>query len=174
VGAARDDQHAAAGERRRTRRTLRARGLLRPEDAAERAREAGRADEQERPRAEEERPHRALEIRIRLAVAHEDLRAVRACRCDRGRQLAADGVEPELRDLPPAGRAHHDRDARVADRMMRVACERGLVHGDAADHLPALLRRPPDLGDRGQDERLVDAERVHRGRAARGARCRSS
>ena len=37
------------------------------------------------------------------------------------------------------------------------------MHGDSADHLPPLLRRPSDLGNRRQDERLTSAEDVHGG-----------
>jgi hypothetical protein len=82
--APRDDEYAASRERRGTVRTLRAGRLLVPEHAAERAGEARRADEEKRARAEEERPHAALQVGVGLAVAHEDLRAVGACRRDRG------------------------------------------------------------------------------------------
>src|SRR5581483_7011273 len=75
---------------------------------------------------------------------------------------AADGAEPEDGRAPAARRLDRRRDARVADRVLRVAGERRLVHGGAADHLAALLRGAADLGDRGEDEGLVDAEGVHR------------
>src|SRR5205823_6030911 len=64
VRAARNDQHTASRERRRSRQPQPARRLLAAEDATERAGESRRSDEQEWPGPREEAPHRALEVGV--------------------------------------------------------------------------------------------------------------
>src|SRR5205814_7636733 len=111
----------------------------RAEDAPERPGEPRRPGEQERPPAPQERAHAALEVRVRLRVADEDGAPARARGVDGAEEVAADGREVEDRRPSPARRSERGGHARVPDRMMRVARERRLVDGDAADHLTAAL-----------------------------------
>jgi hypothetical protein len=141
----------------------RRRGLA-AQRAAEGAREADGAGEDERARSREQHMDGALEVGVGAGIADDHGGAARAQLLDRRRDArrVAHGSERQHRGGTPARRGEDAADARVVDRVLRVAGEGGLVHRHAVDQLAAALRRAPDLGDRRQHERLVRADGVHR------------
>src|SRR5437667_7802130 len=136
VRAAGHHEDPVAGQRDRACRTDGTPRLLGPEHAAERACESRRADQQERPPAQQERAPRALQVGVGLRVEHQHARARRTRPLDRRGQVAPDGRDVDHGGPPAPGCGERGGHARVADGMVRGAREGGLVDRDASDHLP--------------------------------------